>query len=252
MKKTLKNQDTYTLPMEGALELTVHAGAEAWAMDKVGSGEPRTIVVHLEKGARLHWMSGFSIADKKIFHLAEGARLEYFHHAFGDCSDSVKVLLEGDEASVLGQTLFFGHKNEKQKLRVDHVHLGERTRSQMISRGAVRDTAFSHFYGNILMERGCTGADGTLEEHNLLLSKGSKIEAIPALEIHHNEVQASHSATLERMDDEKLFYLESRGLPPQEGLELLVEGFFWDALQKCPDLAYSEHLFNHILKCLSK
>ena len=67
-----------------------------------------------------------------------------------------------------------------------------------------------------------------------------------------SKVQASHSATLERVDNEKLFYLESRGLPPQEGLELLVEGFFWDALQKCPDLAYSEHLFNHILKCLSK
>ena len=99
---------------------------------------------------------------------------------------------------------------------------------------------------------GCSGSDAMLEEHNLLLSKGCKIEAVPGLEIQHNEVQASHAATLEKVDEEKLFYLQSRGLSPEEGLELLVEGFFWDALQKCPNLAFSERIFKDILKCLSK
>ena len=93
MKKTLNNQDVYTLPTEGSLDLTVKANAEVWVEDKVGARETRTIKVDLEAGARLHWMSAFSLNDSKIFHVGEGARLEYFHHAFGECKDEVKVLL---------------------------------------------------------------------------------------------------------------------------------------------------------------
>ncbi len=252
MKTILKHQSVYSLPPTGTLDLLVQAHSEVWIEDRTGTDSPRQIEVHLEAGARVHFMSAFSSNDTKLFRLDESARLEYFHHAFGSSSDSLKVILEGEESSVFSQTLFFGKNEEKQNLRVDHVHLGKRTRSEMISRGAVQNKAYSHFFGNILMEQGCTGADGRLEEHNLLLSSGAKIEAVPGLEIRHNEVQASHSATLERVDNEKIFYLESRGLPLKEGMELLVEGFFWDALQKCPDLAYSEFLFKHIVQCLSK
>lgn len=249
MKKTLKNHDVYTLPGKGKLELTVEAGAEAW-VECARAQVDEKIQVRLKPGARLRWMSFHHGTSQKKFELEEGARLEYFHHVLGESDDQVAVHLDGNESSVLSQTIFFGRLHQQQKLRVDHVHHGKNTRSKMISRGAVKDTAVSHFFGNIEMAPGCSGADGTLEEHNLLLSKGSKIEAVPALEIRHDEVQASHSATLERMDDEKLFYLQSRGLSPEAGMELLVEGFFWDALQTCPNLAFSERIFKDILACL--
>lgn len=247
MKKTLKNHDVLSLPT-GDVSLVVEAGAEAW----VDASEAETVVVLLKPGAHLRWMTYHPGKSKKKFVLQEGAQLEYFHHVLGESEESTEVLLEGAESSVLSQTIFFGHSSQKQTLRVDHVHQGKNTRSKMISRGAVQDKAFGHFYGNIRMLPGCSGADASLEEHNLLLSNGCKIEAVPGLEIQHNEVQASHSATLEKIDEEKLFYLQSRGLPTKEGLELLVEGFFWDALQKCPNLAFAEKIFKDILKCLSK
>jgi len=251
MKKTLKNRDVYTLPENNSVSLVIEKGAEVW-VECARAQMDQKIEIRIKSGAHVRWMTYYGGKSEKNFELEEGARLEYFHHILGESEDRVKVLLKGDESSVLSQTIFFGKGGEKQTLRVDHVHEGKNTRSQMISRGAVQDTAYSHFYGNILMMPGCSGADGTLEEHNLLLSSGSKIEAVPALEIHHDEVQASHSATLERIDAEKLFYLESRGLEAKEALELLVEGFFWDALQKCPNLAFSEQIFKDILKCLSK
>lgn len=252
MKNTLPSHQQLALSDAQIAPLIVKAGTEAWISDIERSEHARHIEIFVEAGAVLRFISAFSIADKKTVHLAQGARLEYFHHAFGTCEDHLKVLLEGDDSSVLSQTLFFGMEREQQNLRVDHVHLGQRTASKMVSRGAVQGKASSHFFGNIVMESGCSGADGQLEEHNLLLSKGAKIEAIPGLEIRHNEVQASHSATLERVDDEKLFYLQSRSLSPEEGLKLLVEGFFWDALSSAPDLAVSKMLFKHILSCLSK
>ena len=258
MKKTLKNLDVLALPAEKTLDLTVEAGAEVWVQEEEGNLREREILMTLKQGARVHWITRSEAHAeakakaliKKKFILEEGAELDYFHHVFGNCEDSTEVVLKGGESRVHSQTLFFGQDSEKQNLTVNHVHQGKNTRSKMISRGAVKDSAYSHFFGNITMQPGCSGADGSLEEHNLLLSSGSKIEAVPALEVHHDEVQASHSATLERIDDEKLFYLQSRGLSSREAMELLVEGFFWDALRKCPNLAFSERIFKELLRCL--
>lgn len=249
MKKTLKNHDVYTLPDESSVELTIEAGAEAWVE---AGAQARNVNVRLKPGAHLRWMTYHPGKSEKTFTLEEGAQLDYYHHVLGESEENTKIFLEGNESSAVSQTIFFGQDSEKQSMRVDHVHKGKNTRSRMISRGAVKDKAYGHFYGTIQMLPGCSGADASLEEHNLLLSSGCKIEAVPGLEIQHNEVQASHSATLEKVDEEKLFYLQSRGLSPKEGLELLVEGFFWDALQKCPNLAFSERIFKDILKCLSK
>ncbi|MFA6023646.1 MAG: SufD family Fe-S cluster assembly protein [Candidatus Gracilibacteria bacterium] len=251
MKKTLKNQDVYTLPEADSVSLVIEEGAEVWVECDRAQMDQK-VAIHLKSGAHLRWMSAYAGKSEKTFTLEEGAQLDYFHHILGESEESTTIFLDGDESSVSSQTLFFGKNTDKQNLRVDHIHKGKNTRSLMISRGAVKDSAFGHFYGNIKMLPGCSGADASLQEHNLLLSKGSKIEAVPGLEIAHNEVQAAHSATLEKIDEEKLFYLQSRGLQAQEGLELLVEGFFWDALQKCPNLAFSQRIFKNILQCLSK
>ncbi len=253
MKILLKNLDVLALPPERKIGLTVEEGAEVWIQEDEADFKEREISMTLKPGAHVNWMTyarSNERKDTKTFHLEEGAQLDYFHHVLGTSEDRVTVNLEGNESRVFSQTLFFGQDSEKQSFQVNHVHKGKNTRSKMISRGAVKDSATSHFFGNITMQPGCSGADGSLEEHNLLLSSGSKIEAVPALEVHHDEVQASHSATLERIDDEKLFYLQSRGLPQREALELMVEGFFWDALQKCPNLAFSERIFKDILLCL--
>ncbi|MEK9160124.1 MAG: SufD family Fe-S cluster assembly protein [Patescibacteria group bacterium] len=249
MIKTLKNQDVYSLPEDASVSLVIEAGAEVWVEANDAAAK---VDVRLMPGAHVRWMTYHGGKSEKNFVLEEGALLEYFHHVLGDSEENTIVTLQGNESRVLSQTIFFGRESDKQTLRVDHIHQGKNTVSKMISRGAVKDSAYGHFYGNIRMLPGCSGGDAMLEEHNLLLSKGCKIEAVPGLEIQHNEVQASHSATLEKVDEEKLFYLQSRGLSPEEGLELLVEGFFWDALQKCPNLAFSERIFKDILTCLSK
>lgn len=249
MKKILKNKDVYKLETFDEVELIIEAGAEVWIESNQAISK---LNINVQKGAHLRYMSFHSGDSKKKITLFQGAALDYFHTIIGNANEETEVILDGDESRIYGQTLFFGDEESVQKMRVDHVHNGKNTRSQMISRGAVQDKASSHFHGNIKMLPGCNGADGNLEEHNLLLSNGSKIEAIPGLEIRNNEVQAAHSTSLEKMDEEKLFYLKSRGLSKQEAMELLVKGFFWDSLEKCPNLAFSEQIFNHIIKCLAK
>lgn len=170
------------------------------------------------------------------FVLKNGAHLKYFLAVLNQDSSKTHVVIElqGDYSRVDSKVIFFGNKKQEQNLRLEHIHCGRGTVSTLVAQGAVKDQALSQFYGLIKMLSGSIGAEGSLHEHSLLLSPGARIETVPALEIEHDEVQASHAATLEKADAEKLFYLLSRGLNEKAAIELLVEGFFNSALELLP------------------
>ncbi len=67
--------------------------------------------------------------------------------------------------------------------------------------------------------------DSYLEQYALLLSEKALVYQYPSLEIAHNDVKASHSASSFYVDEEDLFYLQSRGLSKAEALRLIAEGF---------------------------
>ena len=60
----------------------------------------------------------------------------------------------------------------------------------------------------------------------MLLEKTARSVTIPSLEIDANDVRASHGATISRVDEEYVFYLQSRGIPRSTAVRMIVEGFF--------------------------
>ena len=262
-ERVIKNGEVVKLShSQPFILLKVEDGAEVTIMDDydLSSGEPmRDVLVEIGKDAKVKW-NGYqhhgddvNSGERKKFILSDGARLDLYQNILGGfkSSDEVTVELEGRGSEVFSQTVFFGHGNQEQEMRVNHVHIGENTTSNMISKGAVKGRSHGKFLGYIRMEPGCSGADGNLEEHNLLLSSGAKIDAVPGLEIGHHDVAASHAAYMERVDDERLFYLASRGIPEEEAISLIIEGFFLDAIQKMGDEALEARVFGQILNHLT-
>ncbi len=190
---------------------------------------------------------------KTHFVLEEDAVLDYFLPILGDADSDSSVLVElkGKRSKVNSHIVFFGHGKQDQKIHFEHRHVGEETESSLTAKGAAKDEAQTHFYGSVHMLPGSINAKGHLTEHNLILSSKARIEAVPALEIEHNEVEASHAATLERVDEEKLFYLNARGLPTSEAMELLVEGFFEDAFSSLEDEELRRSLTAEVFKKLA-
>lgn len=83
-----------------------------------------------------------------------------------------------------------------------------------------------------------TGGGGTqtyLTQEALMLDSSAKIDAIPGLEIKTNDVKASHSATVSRVNPDDLFYAGSRGIAPDAARRLLVEGFLGALLEGIHD-----------------
>jgi Fe-S cluster assembly protein SufD len=67
---------------------------------------------------------------------------------------------------------------------------------------------------------------------NIVLSEHAKADAIPNLEIEANDVRCGHAASVGPVDEETLFYLQSRGIPRDEAERLVVTGFFQEVLDR--------------------
>ena len=71
-----------------------------------------------------------------------------------------------------------------------------------------------------------------LAERGMLLSRESRARAIPGLEIDTNEVKATHSASVSQIEDDKIFYMMSRGLSTEDSKKMIALGFFEPVIQK--------------------
>ena len=101
-------------------------------------------------------------------------------------------------------------------------------------RDAAADRAIGRFTGSVHIESGAVGSDAAMRDDALLLSRDSYLDATPALEIETNEVSASHAATVGSLDEEALFYVQSRGIPRAEAARLIALAFFEAAITGFP------------------
>ena len=82
---------------------------------------------------------------------------------------------------------------------------------------------------DIIMQEWVQKSSASLLEESILLSKNVNIKSLPVLDIHSKNIQASHWAKIYRLDDDKLFYLESKWLN-KESAENLILSSFWERM----------------------
>lgn len=104
--------------------------------------------------------------------------------------------------------------------------------------------------GIISIPQGIHGAKGKLTEKNLFLWDSGKIKGIPQLLVASSDVEANHACNIERISDEKLFYLRSRGVGRENALAMMIEAELRD-MYRCYSMIDSggyEQLLEKILK----
>jgi Fe-S cluster assembly protein SufD len=98
------------------------------------------------------------------------------------------------------------------------------------------------FFGNLIVPPGAPGTDAYQTNRNLVLNDGARADTIPFLEIETAEVKCSHAGAVGRVDDEHLFYLQSRGVPTAEAKRLIVMGFLQEVLEQVSLVELREEL----------
>jgi len=165
------------------------------------------------------------------------------------------VALGGDYARLRSETVLQGEGGESDQLAVYFAdgsqmldfrtlqdHDAPRTRSDLLFKGAVEDVARSVYSGLVHLRPTAQKANAFQTNRNLVLSEGASAESIPNLEIEANDVKCSHASTVGPIDDDQLYYLESRGIPPADAERLIILGFFDDVLERLPVSALSDGL----------
>ncbi len=121
----------------------------------------------------------------------------------------------GGEAELFG--LYFTDKGQHQEHRLLVDHNTPHCKSNAVYKGALQgDGAHAVWIGDVLIQAAAEGTDTYEMNRNLVLTDGARVDSVPNLEIETGEiVGAGHASATGRFDDEQLFYLQSRGIPPR-------------------------------------
>ena len=168
--------------------------------------------------------------------LGKNARLRMFGASLGSRLQKAywEVLADGEgaDAEIAGVAFATGDQH------LDHQslqrHGAPHTRTNLLLKVAVRDQARSVYSGLVEVVPDAQHSDGYVQNRNLILGSGARASGIPRLEIRADDVRCGHGATVGHIDAEQRFYLESRGVDPEEAQRVIVRGFMQDALDRCP------------------
>ena len=141
-------------------------------------------------------------------------------------------LLTGTGASSEMVAVYFANEGQMLDFRTLQDHDAAHTTSELLFKGAVEDEAESVYSGLIRLRPSAQRANATQTNRNLVLSEGASAKSIPNLEIETDDVRCSHASTVGPIDRDQLYYLETRGVPPDVAERLIVFGFFEDAIDR--------------------
>ena len=113
-------------------------------------------------------------------------------------------------------------------------HMAANTTSDLLFKGALLGESRSVWQGMIYVAENASKTDGYQANRNLILSEKARADSIPGLEILTDDVRCTHGATVGKIDEEQVFYLQSRGIPREEAERTIVEGFFDPIMQRIP------------------
>jgi len=194
----------------GAVELMVAPGAnlrfvdlQDWSHSVWHFAHQRAIV---DRDASLQWTIG-----------ALGSKL-------AKVNQHVELVGQGASSQVNG-VLFTEGKQHLSYHTLQH-HRSPHTNSDFLYKAALQDHSRTVWRGMIKVDHDAQKTDGYQRNDNLLLSTTARADSIPGLEIEADDVRCTHGSTSGRVDEEQIFYCQSRGFTRKEATRAIVAGFF--------------------------
>jgi Fe-S cluster assembly protein SufD len=136
---------------------------------------------------------------------------------------------EGAECQSLGLYLADKFQHVDNYVNVDHAV--PNCTSNQLFKGVLDDMATGAFNGRIYVHKDAQGTMAYQKNNNILLTDDAKMDSKPQLEIYADDVKCSHGATVGQLDENALFYLQSRGINKREARLMLMFGFAHEVIQ---------------------
>jgi Fe-S cluster assembly protein SufD len=226
---------------EGASLTYVH---EAASLDEADGQTMHTglIEINVEAGANLRFVELQSWGEHvwnfthKRARIGRDANIDWVFAAVGShlTKDFSDLDLVGEGAVGRMSGFYFTDKNQHLDHDTQQNHYAPNTTSDLLFKGALMEQSRSVWQGMIYVAPGAQKTDGYQANRNLVLSRQARADSIPGLEIMADDVRCTHGATVGKIDQDELFYLQSRGINVPEAERLIVQGFFEPIMQRIP------------------
>ena len=191
----------------------------------------------------------------------------FIYHLFGNCQkysniktinfsfsenpirNEVNLYLEGPHCNATVASLGFGQQDTSICDNTVFIsHQEESSKSRQIIKNALSGGAKAIFQGKIYVSPLAQKTDGYQMSNGLILTDDCQFLVKPELEIYADDVVCSHGSISGSLNDDHLFYLQSRGIPLVEAQKQLIQAFFAEILNEIND----ENLINHIQNQISE
>lgn len=205
-----------------------------------GAAVQYALISGLGEGSRtMHFSTIRCAADAAVIHalvtLGDAqVRTECLSHVSG----------EGARSDMLGISVPRGDQE------VDHRtlqhHASPRTFSDLLYKNVLAGSSRTVFAGLIRVDEGAHFTDAYQKCRNLLLTEECEANSMPGLEINADQVKCSHGATSGRLEEEQVFYFQSRGIPGDEAARLIATGFAAEVAGRIPRAGIRELILRRL------
>ncbi len=155
-------------------------------------------------------------------------------------------ILKGDNSK--GNSISIAYAKEGQYLDAGAkmIHLGKNTKSNIISKSIASNGGQSNYRGLVKITKDAVNSESKIKCDTIILDENSISDTFPTNIVNNKTSILEHEATVSKFSEERLFYLESKGLSEERAKELLVMGFISDFKKELP-MEYAVEL-NRLLK----
>lgn len=164
--------------------------------------------------------------------------------------NSTHHYLGGEGAESRSSGLYLADKFQHVDNYVDVEHASPNCLSNQLFKGVLDDMSTGAFNGRIFVHKNAQGTNAYQKNNSILLTDDAKMDTKPQLEIYADDVKCSHGATVGQLDENALFYLQSRGINAREARLMLMFGFAHEVIQEIKVEALRERLDNLVMQRL--
>ncbi|RJP61742.1 MAG: Fe-S cluster assembly protein SufD [Ignavibacteriales bacterium] len=214
--------------------------------------------IHLEENSNLEF-DRVQDEDDSVFHINRTQVFQKRNSVFTSSVISIggeitrndlnsALIEENSECHLYGLYLADGKRMIDNHSLIDHAV--PHCHSNELYKGILDEESKGIFNGKVIVRKDAQKTLAYQSNKNLLLSTKAKINTKPQLEIFADDVKCSHGATVGQLDEQSLFYLQSRGISKTVAKSILIKAFASDVLDNVNDETLKEKLNKHILERL--
>jgi Fe-S cluster assembly protein SufB len=183
-----------------------------------------------------NWSTNVYNLVTKRAHAHEGAVVEWVDGNIGSklTMKYPAIVLKGERAHGEVLSIAFAGHDQHQDAGAKMIHAAPNTTSRIVSKSISKDDGRSSYRGLVQVARNCPGCRTNVECDALLIGDEARSDTYPTMDIAENQVKVEHEARVSKVAEEQLFYLQSRGLNPDQARMMIVNGFIEPFVKELP------------------